>query len=135
MSDSLLPHELEHARLPCPSSSPGVYSDSCPLSWWCHPTISSSVTFFSSCPQSFPASGFFQWVGSSYQVVKVLELQFQQHSFQWIFRLICFRIDWFHLLAVSRVFSSTTIWKHQFFSTQPSLWYSSHIRTCLLEKR
>ena len=60
MSDSLWPHGLQHARPPCPSPIPGVYSDSCPLSWWCHPTISSSVVPFSSCLQSFPASGSFQ---------------------------------------------------------------------------
>ena len=60
MSDSLQPHELQHARPPCPSPTPWVYLNSCPLSWWCHPTISSSVVPFSSCPQSFPASGSFQ---------------------------------------------------------------------------
>ena len=60
MSDSLWPHGLQHARPPCPSPIPGVYSNSCPLSWWCHPTISSSVVPFSSCLQSFPASGSFQ---------------------------------------------------------------------------
>ena len=59
VSDSLRPHEQQHARLPCPSLSPGVCSNSCPLSWWCHPTISSSVMPFSSCPQCFPASGSF----------------------------------------------------------------------------
>ena len=63
MSDSV-PHELQHARLLCPSPSPGVCSDSCPLSQWCHPAISPSVTPFSSCPQSFPASKFFSWIGS-----------------------------------------------------------------------
>ena len=60
MSDSLQPHELQHARPPCPSPTLGVHPNSCPLSWWCHPTISSSVVPFSSCPQSFPASGSFQ---------------------------------------------------------------------------
>ena len=60
VSDSLLPHELQHARPPCPSTTAGVYPNPCPLSWWCHPTISSSVVPFSSCPQSFPASGSFQ---------------------------------------------------------------------------
>ena len=59
VSDSLQPHGVQHARLPCPSPSPRVCSDSCPLSWWCHPTISSSVIPFSSCPQSFPALGSF----------------------------------------------------------------------------
>ena len=60
VSDSLRPHELQHARPPCPSPTPRVYPNSCPLSWWCHPTISSSVITFSSCPQSFQASGSFQ---------------------------------------------------------------------------
>ena len=59
VSDSLRPHEPQHARLPCPSPTPGVYSNSCPLSWWCHPTISSSIIPLSSCLQSFPASGYF----------------------------------------------------------------------------
>ena len=59
MSDSLRPHESQHARPPCPSQTPGVYSNSCPSSWWCHPSISSSVVPFSSCPQPLPASGFF----------------------------------------------------------------------------
>ena len=60
VSDSLRPHESQHARPPCPSPTPGVHPNPCPLSWWCHPTISSSVVPFSSCPQSFPASGSFQ---------------------------------------------------------------------------
>ena len=89
-SYSLQPHGLQHARPPCPSLTPGPCSNSCPLSWWCHPTISSSVVPFSSCLQSFPESGSFPMAlqigfsSSSHQVVKVLELQHQ--SFQWIFR-------------------------------------------------
>ena len=75
----------EQARPPCPSPTPGACSKSCPLSRWCHPTISSSVVTFS-CLQSFPASRSFQWVSSSHQVAKVLELQLQHQSFQWIFR-------------------------------------------------
>ena len=77
MSDSLWPHGLQHARLPCPSPTPRACSDSCPLSRWCYPTISSSVVPFSSCPQSFQHQDLFQWVSSSHQVAKVLELQFQ----------------------------------------------------------
>ena len=72
VSDSLWPHELQHARLPCPSPTPGVHPNPCPLSRWCHPTISSSVVPFSSCPQSFPASGSFpmsQFFASDGQVI------------------------------------------------------------------
>ena len=86
LSDSLRPHGLHHARPPCPSPTPAVYSNSCPLSQWCHPTISSSEIAFSSSPQSFLASGSFPWVSSSHQVAKVLEFQIQHQSFQWTFR-------------------------------------------------
>ena len=86
VSKSLWPHGLQHTRLPRPSPTPRAYSNSCPLSRWCHPTISSSVVPFSSCLQSFPALGLFQGVSSSHQVVKVLEFQLQYQSFQWIFR-------------------------------------------------
>ena len=72
---SLWPHGLKHSRLPCPSPTPRAYSNSCPLSWWYHPTISSSVSPFSFCLQSFPASGFFHGVSSLHQVAKVLEFQ------------------------------------------------------------
>ena len=138
MSDSLQPHESQHARPPCPSPTPRVYSNSCPLSRWCHPTISSSVIPFSSCLQPFPASGSFQMSqffisgGQSIGVsasASVLPVNFQ---------------DWFPLgwtgwislqsKGLSRVFSNTTVQKHQFFGSQLSLWSSSHIRTCLLEK-
>ena len=77
---------LQHSRLFCLSSSPGACSNSCPLNQWCHPTISFSVFPFSSHLQSFPASGSFLWAGSLHPVVKVLELQLQRQSFQWIFR-------------------------------------------------
>ena len=93
MSNSLRPHGLQHPRLPCPSPTPGACSDSYPLSWWCHPTISSSIIPFSSCLQSFPASGSFPVVSSSHQVAKVLEFQLQHLSFQWIFRTD-FLYDW-----------------------------------------
>ena len=86
VSNSLRSHGLQHARPPCPSPTPGVHSNSCPLSWWCHPTISFSVFPFSSRLQSFPASGSFQWVSYLHQVAKVLEFQLQHQSFQWIFR-------------------------------------------------
>ena len=118
MSDSLRPHVLQHARPPCPSPTPGVHSDSRPSSQWCHPAISSSVIPFSSCSQSFPALGFFQWVNSSHEVAKVLEFQLQHQSFQWTPRTC-----WISLQSkgLSRVFSNTTVQKHQFFGTQLSL--------------
>ena len=93
MSDSLQSHGLQHARLPRPSLSPRVCSDSCPWSRGCCLTIWSFATLFSLCLQSFPASMFFQWVGSLHQVARVLELQLQHQSFQWIFR-IDFLQDW-----------------------------------------
>ena len=86
VSDCLRPHELQHTRLPCPSPSHRACSNSCPLSWWCHPTISSSVV---PSPPAFNLSqhqGLFKWVSSSNQVDKVLEFQLQHQSFQWIFR-------------------------------------------------
>ena len=83
MSDSLQPHESQHARPPCPSPTPRVYSNSCPSSRWCHPAISSSVIPFSSCPQSLQHQGLFQWVNTSHKVAKVLEFQLQHQFFQW----------------------------------------------------
>ena len=82
VSNSLRSHGLQHARLPCPSSTPRTYSNSCPSSRWCHPTILSSVVPFSSSLQSFPASGSFQMSHSSYQMAKVLEFQLRHQSFQ-----------------------------------------------------
>ena len=84
MSDSLRSHGLQHARLPCPSPTPGVYSNSYPLSLWCHPTISSSVIPFSFCLQSFPASGSFPM--SQLFASGDISLELQHQSFQWIFR-------------------------------------------------
>ena len=124
MSDSLWPHELQQARPPCPSPTPGVYPNLCPLSRWCHPTISSSVIPFSSCPQSFPASGSFQmsqlfaWGGQSIGVsasTSVLPMDTQDRSsLGWT--------GWISLQSkeLSRVFSNTTVQKHQFFSAQLS---------------
>ena len=97
---TLTTHGLQHARFPCPSPSPGVCSNSYPLSWWCHPTISSSVVPLSSCLQSCPASGSFPMVSSLHEVAKVLEFQLQHQSFQWTPRTISFRMDWLDLLAV-----------------------------------
>ena len=121
----LRPYELQQARLPCPSQSPGACSNSCPSSRRCHPTISSSVVPFSSCLQSFPASGSFpvSWVfTSSGQSIgasasaSVLPMNSQDWSpLGWT--------GWISLQSkgLSRVFSNTTVWKHQFFSTQPYL--------------
>ena len=81
VSDSLWPHGLQHTRLPCPSPTPGACSNSCPSSWCCHPTISSSVVPFSSCLSKH--QGLFQWVSSSHQMARVLEFQLQHQSFQW----------------------------------------------------
>ena len=137
VSDSLRPHGLQHARPPCPSPTPRVYSESWPLSRWCHPTISSSVILFSSCLQSSPASGsyqmsqFFASGGQSIGVsasVSVFSMNIQ---------------DWFPLgltglilqsKGLSRVFSNNTVQKHQFFGTPLSLWSNSHIHTWLLGK-
>ena len=120
LSDSLRPHELQHARPPCPSPTPGVHSDSHPLSQWCHPAISSSVVPFSSCPQSLPASAsfpmsqLFAWGGQSIGV-SVLPINTQDWS-----PLGC--TGWISLQSkgLARVFSSTTVQKHQFFGTQLS---------------
>ena len=124
MSNSLWPHGLQHSRLPCLSSALGVYPNSCPLIRWYHPTISSSVIPFSSCPQSFPASGSFpmsQFFASDGQnngvsaSASVLPMNIQDWSpLGWT--------GWISLLSkgLSRVFSNTTVLKHQFFSTQLS---------------
>ena len=136
MSDSSWLHGLQDARLPCPSLSPGVCLNPCPLCQWCYPTISSSVVLFFSCPQSFPASGSFpmnqlfasggQSIGAS---ASVLPMNIQG-------RFPLGLTDLISLLSkgLSRVFSSTTVWKHQFFCSKPSLWSNSHIHTWLLEK-
>ena len=82
MSDSLQPHGLQHARPPCPTPTAGVHPNSCPLSQWCHPTISAFVIPFS-CSQSFQPHGLFKWVSSSHEVAKALEFQLRHQSFQW----------------------------------------------------
>ena len=125
VSDSLQPHGPQHTRPPWPSPTPRVYPKSCPLSQWCHPTISSSVVPFSSCPQSFPTSGCFQmsqlftWGGQSTEVsasASVLPMNIQDWSpLEWTGRTSL------QSKGLSRVFSNTTVQKHQFFGTQLSL--------------
>ena len=138
VSDSLRPHELQHARPPCPSLNPRVHSDSHPSSQWCHPAISSSAISFISCPQSlqastsFPMSQLFAWGGQSIGVsalASVRPMNTQDWSpLEWT--------SWISLQSkgLSRVFSNTTVQKHQFFSAQLSSQSNSHIHTWLLEK-
>ena len=138
MSDSLRPHESQLARHPCPSPTPGVHSNSCPSSRWCHPAISSSVVPFSSCPQSFPESESFpmshlfawgsQSTGASTSA-SVLPMNTQDWS-------PLEGTGWISLQSkgLSRVFSNTTVQKHQFFGTQPSLQSNSPIHTWPQEK-
>ena len=104
VSISLWPHGLQHARLPCPSATPGAYSNSCPSSWWCHPSISSSVFPLSFHLQSSQHQGLFKWISSSHQAAKVLE--FQHHSSKEYSGLISFRMDWLDLLAVQGTLKS-----------------------------
>ena len=138
VSYSLRPHESQHARPPCPSPTSGIYPNSCPSSQWCHQAIPSSVIPFSSCPQSLLASGSFpmsqlftrggQSIGVS-ALTSVLPMNTQYWSpLGWT--------GWISLQSkgLSRVFSNTTVQKHQFFSTQLSSPSNSHIHTWLLEK-
>ena len=136
--DSFRPHESQHARPPCLSPTPGVYSNSCPSSRWCHPAISSSVVPFSSCPQSLPASGsfpmsrLFTWGGQSIGVsasASVLLMSTQDWSpLEWS--------GWISLQSkgLPRVFSNTTVQKHQLLGAQLSSQSNSHIHTWPLEK-
>ena len=139
VSDSLWPHEPQHTRPPCPSPTPRVYPNSCPLSRWCHLSISSSVIPFSSFPQSFPTSGSLQICqlfasgGQSIGVsalASVLPKKSQDWSplgwTGWIFSLS---------KGPSRVFSNTTVQKHQFFATQLSSQSNSHIHTWPMERQ
>ena len=137
VSDSLQPHESQHARPPCPSPTPGVYSNSCPLSRWCHPAISSSVIPFSSCPQSLPASGYFpmsqlfawggQSIGSFSFSISPMNTQ-DWSPLEWT--------GWISLQSkgLSRVVFNTTVQKHQFFGAQLSSQSNSHIHTWPLAK-
>ena len=131
------PQGLQHASLPCPSLSSGVCSNLYPLSRWCYPTISSSVSAFSFCfwsflsLRSFPMSQFFTPGGQSIRAsASVLPMNIQGWFPLGVIDLISLQFK-----GLSRVFSSTTVWKLQFFSAQPSLWSNSHIHTWLLEKQ
>ena len=138
LSNSLQFHESQHARPPCPSPTPWVHLNPCPLSQWCHPVISPSVIPFSSCPQCLPASGSFQmsqlfsWGGQNTGVsasASVLPMNTQDWSpLGWT--------GWISLQSkgLSRIFSNTTIQKHQFFGAQLSSQSNSHIHTWPLEK-
>ena len=106
VSDSLWPQELQHARNPSPSLSPGVHPNPCPLSQWCHPTISSSVVPFSSCPQSFPASGSFQMSHLHIRWTKYCSFNFNISPTNEHPGLISFRTDWLDLLAVQGTLKS-----------------------------
>ena len=138
VSDSLRPHESQHARPPCPPPPPGLHSDSCPSSQWCHPAISSSVVPFSSCPQSlpasesFPMSQFFPWGGQS-TGVSALASFLPKNTQGWS---PSEGTGWISLQSkgLSRVFSNTTVQKHQFFSTHLSSQSNSHIHTWPQEK-
>ena len=145
LSSSLRPHGLQHARPPCPSPTPGVYSNSCPLSLWCHPTISSSVVPFSSPPQSFPASEsfpmshLFAW-GRQSIGVSGLESVLPVN----ISGLISFRIDWFDLLAIQGTLKSllqhhsskaSILWQSAFFLVQLSHLYMTPEKTIALTRR
>ena len=138
MSDSLRPHELQHARPPCPSPTPGVHSNSCPSSRWCHQAISSSVVPFSSCLQSLPASESFsmsQLFASGGQIIGVSASAsvLPMNTQDW------FPLEWTGWISLqskglSRVFSNTTLQKHQFFGAQLSSQSNSPIHTWPLEK-
>ena len=136
VSDSLRPHGLQHSRLPCASPTPGACTNSCPSSWWCHLTISSSVIPFQSCFQYFPESGSFlrsqyfasggQSIGASASVLLMnIRGWFPLGLTSWIF---------LHSKGLPRVFSNTTVQKHQCYSVQPSIKSNTHIHVWLLEK-
>ena len=135
MSESLQPHGLQHTRFPCLSPSPRACSNSCPLSQWCHPTVSSSVIPFSSCLLSFPASGSFpvsQLFPSGVESIETsASVSVLQMNIQGWFPLGLTGLISLLSKGLSRVFSSTTVKKHQFFGTQLFLWSKSHIHTWL----
>ena len=131
MSNSLQPHRLQLARPPCSSICFRVCSSSCPLNWWCHPTISSSVIPFSSRPQSFPASGSFPMIqlseSSSQSIGAWASASVLPMNIQGWFPLGLTGLISLLSNGLSKVFSSTAVQKHQFFCAQPFLWFNSHI--------
>ena len=129
VAQSLRPHELQHARPPYPSPTPWVHSNTCPSSPWCHPTISSFVIPFSSCPQSFPTSRSFQMSQLFVSDGQILEFQLQHQSFQWTPKTDLLRMDWLDLLAVQGTLKSllqhhsskaSILWRSAFFIVQIS---------------
>ena len=135
MSDSLRPHGLQHSRLPCPSPTPGVCSSSCPLSQWCHPTISSFAIHF--CLQSFPVSGSFLMCQFSTSGVAIRSFSFSISLSNGYSGLISFRVDWFYLLAVQVTLRSLLQHhssKASVLLCSPFLYSNSHIHTRLMEK-
>ena len=137
MSDSLWPHALQHARFPCPSPTPRACSNLCPLSWWCHPTISFSVISFSSCLQSFPASGSSRWP-------KYWSFSFSISPSNEYSGLISFRMEWFDFLAVQGTLKSllqhhsskaSILWRSAFFMVQLSHPYMTPGKTIALTVR
>ena len=143
MSNSLRPHGLQHARPPCPSPTPGVYSNSCPSSRWCHPTISSSVIPFSSRLQSFPASGSFQMSVLWIRQPKDWSFSFSISPSDEYSELISFRIDWLDLLAVQGTLKSllqhhsskaSFLWCSAFFTVQLSNPYMTTGKTIALTR-
>ena len=133
MSDSLWPHGLQHARLSCSSPSPGACSNPCPSNQWCHPTISSSVVPFSSCLQSFPASGSFLmsqlFTSDGRRIGASASASVLPKNIEGWFPLGLTGLISLQSKGLLRVFSNTTVQKHQFFGLQPSFWSNSHIHT------
>ena len=138
LSDSLQPHGLQHSRLPCPPPTPRVCSNSCPLSHWCHPTISSSVIPFSSSLLFFSPSGSFKmsqlFISGGHSNGASDSASVHQMNIQGWFNLGLTGLISLQSNGLSRVFSNTTVQKHQCFGAHPSLWSISHIHTWLLEK-
>ena len=144
MSDSVRSHGLQHTRLPCPSLTPGACSNSCPSSWWCHPTISSSAVPFSSCLQSFPASGSSNESALPIRWPNYWSFSFNISPSNEYLGLISFRIDWLDLLAIQRTFKSllqhhslkaTILLCSAFFIVQLSHPYMTTGKTIALTRR